>query len=89
MARETPADKAGRLLAAGALTVTSVTGETIDARVQGDSAVYRLGYRKGRGWWCSCPRRELGGRGQACSHLLALQKVTARTATQQRRAGAA
>jgi predicted nucleic acid-binding Zn finger protein len=82
--RETTRDKADRLLLAGRLTVTLVSGEHVEARVQGDSGWHRCGYSRGRGWWCSCPLRELGGRGKACSHLLALQKVAARTARQQR-----
>ena len=61
-AAETISGKAARLLLAGRLTVVSVVGESIEARVEGDSGSHRLGYRKGAGWWCSCPARDLGGR---------------------------
>lgn len=84
MAAETLSAKADRLLLDGSIKITWVQGETVEARVQGDSGPHRCGYRKPGGWWCDCSARELGGRGRACSHLLALQKVAARTARQQR-----
>jgi len=71
--RETPQAKAHRLLVTGALTVTSVNGDTIRATCRGDSATYELGHhpRATPPWWCGCPARV------TCAHLLALQAVTA------------
>jgi hypothetical protein len=83
--RESIAEKAARLLLGGKLTIVSVVGQSIEARCEGDHGVYRLGHGP-RGWWCSCPRRELGGRGRACSHLAALAKVAGKTARQRRSA---
>jgi uncharacterized Zn finger protein len=84
--RESIAEKAARLLLAGRLTVVSVVGQTVEARVEGDHATYRCGYSRTSGWWCSCPYRQLRSRGQACAHLAALAKVAGKTARQQRSA---
>jgi hypothetical protein len=71
-------EKAHRILLSGRLTVVSVVGQTIEARAEGDHGVYRLGYQAPGGWWCECARRQLGGRGRACSHLAALALWPAR-----------
>ncbi len=75
MTRETTAAKARRLLSQGALTVTRVSGDVVDAVCVGDSAVYQLGHDPARGWWCSCPARI-----PRCSHVEALRLVTPRSA---------
>jgi hypothetical protein len=85
---ETLTEKAARLLLAGRLKVVDVTGESILARVQGDSGPHRCGYAKRGGWWCDCAARQRAGRGRACSHLLALQLVTGPSSRQQRKAAA-
>lgn len=79
MTRETTAAKARRLLGEGALTITYVSGDVVNAVCTGDSAVYELGHDPARGWWCQCPARP--GR---CSHVEALRLVT----TLRRRAAA-
>jgi uncharacterized Zn finger protein len=84
--RESIAEKAGRLLLGGKLTIVSVVGQSIEARCEGDHGVYRLGYARPGGWWCSCPHRQRGGRGHACAHLAALALVAGKTAKQQRSA---
>jgi hypothetical protein len=84
MSRESLQEKASRLLLAGRLTVVSVVGESIEARIEGDHGVYRLGYARPGGWWCSCPGRQRGGRGKACAHLAALALVAGKTARQRR-----
>lgn len=80
--RESLQEKADRLLVAGHVTVVHVLGQELEARVVGDSSTYRTGYRRS-GWYCTCERRQ-HGRGRACSHLLAVQKIAGKTAKQQR-----
>jgi uncharacterized Zn finger protein len=77
MTRETAAAKARRLLSEGALTVTRVVGDVVDAVCTGDSGVWQLGHDPARGWWCACPATP--GR---CSHVAALRLVTTVTARQ-------
>jgi hypothetical protein len=68
---ETTAAKACRYLLAGALTVTRVAGDVVDAVIEADTGTYQLGRDPAR-WHCTCPAR---GR---CSHVLALRMVTVR-----------
>jgi len=67
--RETVEAKAVRLLAAGRLTVLFADARRARAVCEGDSGRYDLGLDRGQ-WWCECPSA------RACSHLLALQRVT-------------
>ena len=71
--RENAATKALRLLTEGRLRVTRVRGDLIVAECRGDSGqVYHLGHDpRNLQWRCTCEAR---GR---CSHLIALQLVTA------------
>jgi uncharacterized Zn finger protein len=73
MPRENVETKGRRLLTEGRLTVTKTLGRTIIATCKGDSGeVYMLGYDATKSEWrCTCEAR---GR---CSHLVALQLVTA------------
>lgn len=68
------AAKGRRLLTEGRLLISRVHGDLIVATCRGDSGeVYDLGFDPRNGQWrCTCPAR---GR---CSHLVALQLVTAR-----------
>jgi hypothetical protein len=72
-ARETVEQKARRYLAEGRIVVTRVLGDTVDAVCQGQEGSYELGYRPGRGWFCSCPVRT-----DDCCHLRALWLITIR-----------
>lgn len=72
--RENVWDKAFRLLEEGRLRVTRVDGNVIEAVCRGDSgAIYHLRHDPNDVpfWDCSCPART------DCSHLRALQRVTA------------
>lgn len=71
--REHPRAKAIRLLLEGRLTVLSVHGGRVRAKVRGDSGASHLcGFDpSGRGWWCRC---QAGGSGR-CSHVAALAHV--------------
>jgi hypothetical protein len=62
--------KGRRYLAEGRLLVDRVDGDEIRARCRGGGALYELGYSDGS-WFCSCPALT------TCSHLAALQLVTA------------
>lgn len=63
-------DRSDTYLIEGRLTVESVSDEEIRATVRGLSRSYRLGHDR-NGWWCDC------GSTRSCSHLRALQRVTA------------
>jgi hypothetical protein len=78
MTRESADAKAARLLASGALRVTWVDDERVDATCQGTDTTWALGYRRG-GWFCGCPAHAHGAR---CSHIDALQRVTVRPSRQ-------
>ena len=73
--RETKSDKAVRLLVTGRLRVYHVDRKSIVAECKGDSGeLYTLGWLPlagGYRWDCTCPAR------RDCSHLMALQCVTA------------
>lgn len=71
MPRESAAAKARRYLTEGRLVVEHVHPGEVTASCRGDGTVWRLGWRPGTGWWCSCPAR---GR---CAHLLAVGLVVA------------
>jgi uncharacterized Zn finger protein len=70
---ESAATKGIRYLTEGRLTVQRVNDQRINATCRGGGAVHRCGYEVGRGWYCTCPART------TCSHLIALQHVTAIT----------
>jgi uncharacterized Zn finger protein len=67
--RESAPSKGRRYLLEGRLTVSHVSRDLVRATCRGDGHVWRLGWSRGEGWWCSCPAR---GR---CAHLLALALV--------------
>lgn len=71
--RENVDAKGRRLLTEGRLLVKKVDGRMIVAQCRGDHGeMYDLGHDPKNGQWrCTCPAR---GR---CSHLVALQLVTA------------
>jgi SWIM zinc finger len=69
---ESTAEKSLRYLVEGRLIVSAITDGQIIATCRGTGAVHNLSWTRGGGWYCSCPARNL------CSHLLALQTVTAR-----------
>jgi hypothetical protein len=69
--RESAASKAERLLLEGRLVITSARPRHVIARCRGEGAIHRLGFQSGL-WTCSCPVRT-----DACSHLIALRRVTA------------
>ena len=70
MTREGAEAKGRRYLTEGRLTVLECGDWLVDATCKGDSGhVYVLGYTRD-GWWCECPAVR-------CSHLVALQLVTA------------
>jgi hypothetical protein len=71
--RENVRDKSKRLLLYGRVRVTKVDGDLIVAEVRGDSGrIYSCGFDpRNRQWRCQCEARG------ACSHLLAVQCVTA------------
>lgn len=68
--RENAETKGRRYLLEGRLLVTFVDPRRVRARCRGSGSVHRLGYDRGA-WYCSCPARGV------CSHLVALQLVTA------------
>jgi uncharacterized Zn finger protein len=74
--KENAQDKGRRLLTEGRLLIVSVVEHgKIHAKCRGDSGeVYDLGFDpRGNGrWGCTCPAKG------KCSHLVALQLVTAR-----------
>lgn len=70
MTRESVEDKARRLLVEGRVVVDAVQPGLVVAVVRGSGELYVVSWRRG-GWLCTCPVR---GR---CSHLLAVQTVTA------------
>jgi hypothetical protein len=75
--RETVGAKAIRYLCEGHLRVDLVHEDVIEATCRGSEAqVYDLGLEAGE-WWCSCPARG------ECAHLLALQLVTVRPASEE------
>lgn len=70
MSREGADAKGRRYLTEGRLTVLECHDWQVSASCKGDSGhVYVLGYTRD-GWWCECPAIH-------CSHLVALQLVTA------------
>jgi uncharacterized Zn finger protein len=71
--RESAAVKGRRYLVEGRLRVERVENDLVVASCRGDSGeTYKLVYDPGRKQWrCSCPART------RCSHLAALQLVTA------------
>lgn len=71
MARESAEAKGLRYLCEGRLIVTVVTPRAIAAECRGAGQIYALGWDGCRGWWCDCPAKA------TCSHLVALQRVTA------------
>jgi hypothetical protein len=75
--RETTQAKAARFLLGGQLRIREMHAGRITATVAGDTGTYRLGFhpRVRGGWYCTCPSRV------PCSHLAALQSVTAQRAT--------
>lgn len=69
--------KALRILSDGRLTILQAGGPNILASCKGftDGEVYMLGYRTDqKRWGCTCEASAKFNR--ACSHLLALQRVT-------------
>lgn len=73
MPRETKTLKAERYLLEGRVIVTDANRALVAARVRGDGAVYRTGWRDGL-WSCSCPHQASS---TDCSHVAALKRVTA------------
>ena len=69
MSPETIAEKSARYLVEGRLIVERVDDARVVARCRGRGHLYRLGWERGKGWWCTCPASG------ACSPLLALQLV--------------
>jgi uncharacterized Zn finger protein len=70
--RESADVKGRRYLTEGRVIVRRMAGEIVLADVRGDTGVvHKVTHRPGKGWRCSCAAR---GR---CSHLVALQLVTA------------
>jgi uncharacterized Zn finger protein len=70
MTREGAEAKGRRYLVEGRLTVVACEDWQVEALCKGDSGhMYVLGYTRD-GWWCECPATR-------CSHLVALQLVTA------------
>jgi uncharacterized Zn finger protein len=69
---ERASDKAVRLLADGRVSITTVAGDRVAAVVHGDTGRHEVGHDLLMGWHCTCPTR-----GTACSHLMAVQRVTA------------
>ena len=72
MTRETAEGKAGRLLVEGAVVVRLAVPEQVTATVRGTSGQHEVSWGRG-GWFCTCPARS------TCSHLLAVERVTAPT----------
>jgi uncharacterized Zn finger protein len=70
--RENAATKARRYLCEGRLVLESVHPGEATATCRGDGLLYRLGWRRATGWWCTCPARS-----DQCSHLLAMRLVVA------------
>lgn len=70
--RENVKEKGNRLLLEGRLRIVKVEGNLVIAECRGDSgAIYALGFDpRNRQWRCTCPAKT------ACSHLIALQRVT-------------
>jgi len=68
--REDVRTKGLRYLAESRVTIRAVSPDGIRASARELGAVYRLGYDRGRGWWCDCPARS------TCCHLFALMSVT-------------
>lgn len=75
MARENMDEKGRRLLTEGRLLIGYINEKKIVAVCRGDHDTYQLLYTPSTGWTCSCAAR---GR---CSHLVALQLVTANPIT--------
>lgn len=71
MTRERASERAGRLLAAGAVTVLKVSDSKVVARVRGDHAIYEVMWCGGQDWFCTCPAIHV------CAHALAVRRVTA------------
>lgn len=72
MSRETAPVKAGRLLVEGSVVVRLAGPEQVTATVQGSTGQHEVSWGRG-GWFCTCPARS------TCSHLLAVELVTAPT----------
>lgn len=68
--------KGRRYVTEGRLRVMLVQSDRIYAECRGQGEVWHCGYAKRR-WWCDCPART------RCSHLVALQLVTAAPARAQ------
>jgi uncharacterized Zn finger protein len=69
--RENAAARGRRYLAEGRLVVARVDEKAIVATCRGSGEVHDVTWFSGRGWACTCPARG------TCSHLVALQLVTA------------
>jgi hypothetical protein len=61
--------KGRRYLTEGRVYLRSVGPDGIRATCRGQGQLYRLGWERGRGWWCDCPALT------RCAHLVALQLV--------------
>jgi hypothetical protein len=70
--RESAAAKAVRYLGEGRLIVTAIDARQVRATCRGSGAVYDVGWTAETGWTCTCPAFK------RCSHVYALQAVTAR-----------
>ena len=68
--RESVSTKARRLLCEGRVAVRRAATDTFEADVHGDTATYRVRWRRGGGWWCSCPSSTA-----RCSHAHAVALV--------------
>ena len=71
--RESARDKGARYLTEGRVIVTRVDPRAIVATVRGEGAVYETWWTR-TGWACDCPHE---ARTTNCSHLYALQRITA------------
>lgn len=65
--------KAHRLLTTGRVQITHAEGFFVEATVRGDTRTYKVCYGQGA-WGCDCPA---AAEGQRCSHVAAVQLVTA------------
>ena len=70
LSRESAKTKAKRYLIEGRVMILEVSRHRVVAKVRGSGHVWDCGFMN-QVWFCSCPNRS------TCSHLIAVQSVTA------------
>ena len=72
MSAPTVAEKAARLLAAGAVQIAEHDQDRTEAVVASatdPAEAYAVGWNRAEGWWCGCPAR------RTCAHIAAARQA--------------